>query len=565
MSVAPAPGRSRAGFWGLAASLGLVWIAFAALSQGFVYGSAQGERPFLGLLGVLGLAFALYLVAAFRFWSEDSGGVRGRDILLVALLLRVPLIFWSQPVQEIDYFRYLWDGRVLVNGVSPYRFSPADLDQWLEAAPEEGSSEARKLVAVLDRSPPIQTIFRSIDHREVPTIYPAASQLVFTTAAWLTPESAPVSTHLIVLRSILALFDLGVVALLLAILRRTGLPAGRAIAYGWCPLVLKEFANSSHMDVIAIFLVSASFLFAIRGLAPGPKSGRANAARNRPGKDVWIAAALWSASVLAKWYPLILAPLYFSAGWRRWRWRVMLPASLGVALVFAGQLALRPGQDPASPSASPADQFTGLRTFMGRWEMNDLVFSVVHENLRPAAGAGQAQPPLRQPWYALTPEPARHRWDAAVRATAAHFGVSASRLDPAFLTAQAISAALILSLLLWLCLRPPPREEDGARRLGWSVFALLAAAWFLGATQNPWYWAWALPFIGFARSRVWLWVSGLALVYYLRFWLIYHYPDPVWGGLNGRKIFDEVVIWGEHLPFLLVLGWLALRQLRRAR
>lgn len=54
-------------------------------------------------------------------------------------------------------------------------------------------------------------------------------------------------------------------------------------------------------------------------------------------------------------------------------------------------------------------------------------------------------------------------------------------------------------------------------------------------------------------------VSGFALIYYLRFWFVYHFPEPTLpGGLTGRRFFDEVVIWVEHLPVLLLvaLAWL---------
>jgi hypothetical protein len=75
----------------------------------------------------------------------------------------------------------------------------------------------------------------------------------------------------------------------------------------------------------------------------------------------------------------------------------------------------------------------------------------------------------------------------------------------------------------------------------------------LSATQNPWYWTWALPVVVFA-SRPWLLVSGFALIYYLRFWFIYEFPKAILvGGLNGQQFFDEVVVWIEHLPPLLAV------------
>jgi hypothetical protein len=68
---------------------------------------------------------------------------------------------------------------------------------------------------------------------------------------------------------------------------------------------------------------------------------------------------------------------------------------------------------------------------------------------------------------------------------------------------------------------------------------------------------WALPLVMFARSKAWLAVSGLVMVYYLRFWLAYQWPDqPVLGTrYSGAAFFDLVVTWIEYGPWLVWLSW----------
>ena len=101
--------------------------------------------------------------------------------------------------------------------------------------------------------------------------------------------------------------------------------------------------------------------------------------------------------------------------------------------------------------------------------------------------------------------------------------------------------------------------KNGSRRV-----ATLTVAWFwlLQPTANPWYWTWALPLLPFARNRAWFALSGLAFLYYLRFWLTYHFPDtPVLGTrYTGPTFFDYVVTWLEFAPWF---AWLAL-ETRRA-
>ena len=47
--------------------------------------------------------------------------------------------------------------------------------------------------------------------------------------------------------------------LVLRLLTQTGRHRGWAIAYGWCPLVIKEIANSGHLDALATCSMTAQF------------------------------------------------------------------------------------------------------------------------------------------------------------------------------------------------------------------------------------------------------------------------------------------------------------------
>jgi hypothetical protein len=96
----------------------------------------------------------------------------------------------------------------------------------------------------------------------------------------------------------------------------------------------------------------------------------------------------------------------------------------------------------------------------------------------------------------------------------------------------------------------------------WLEAAFLTLAWFwaLSPTMNPWYWTWALPLLPFARGRAWFAVSGLLTLYYLRFWLAYHFADTVlFGtGYRGEHFFHFVVVPLEHglwTVWLVVESW----------
>jgi len=73
-------------------------------------------------LALLGLSI-LYGGAIFWTLYQKSGSVR--TLILFGLLFR--LTMWNSPVSlSNDIYRYVWDGRVQLAGINPYRYAPED-------------------------------------------------------------------------------------------------------------------------------------------------------------------------------------------------------------------------------------------------------------------------------------------------------------------------------------------------------------------------------------------------------------------------------------------------------
>jgi hypothetical protein len=213
--------------------------------------------------------------------------------------------------------------------------------------------------------------------------------------------------------------------------------------------------------------------------------------------------------------------------------------------------------------------------------MNDFLFLMLIENVK----TQDLIPEGQRAWFSIVPESWR---EAIVTPTAARWGID--RWAGAFLICRVTTAAIFLALALYLAYRwwrqccglqdvqkCLPHDsygtcglsEEGVRAFRaeslaslWLECVMLTLAWFwlLSPTQNPWYWIWVLPLLPWARSRVWLALSGLVLLYYLRFWLGYHFPDtPVFHTTYvGFVFFDLVVTWLEFGPWLacLAVGYL---------
>ncbi len=520
--------------WIGAVLLGL-FAAITFISERFTLASPEKERPILVVFALFTVAFGVYLFAVRRAVRSSVSVTR---IFEFAIAFRVIMLF-STPILEIDVYRYIWDGNAAAVGVNPYEFSPKQVLEAQDTAP----ANLRRLSELSKSSPALQAILETVHFGQLPSPYPPVSQAVFATSALLTPNDASIRTHLLVMRTFIVLFDLGTLWLVVLLLRRLEMPTGWAIAYGWCPLVLKEFANSGHLDSITVFLTVAAAYALVRG-------GRL---------AVVASAALLAAATAAKFYPLVLLPV-FAVAWVRFnadkpRWArglagVASYVAIGSVLLF-----------PMFTDTSPPEQYVsgeqnsdGFHAFVRYWEMNDFLFMLAIENLKPDELVTASHPG----WFVVVPE--------SVRSSVVAKGVSTYGLPPGevpFLTARLLTVWIFGCVVLWTCWRL--WRQTSANNFLRACFTSVAWVWLLAPTQNPWYWTWSLAFIPFAFRREWLWIAGLTMIYYLRFWFEYHYTDKqVFGtAYQGTDFFDYVVTCIEFGPWFIVFWAGSLWRLRR--
>jgi hypothetical protein len=243
----------------------VIYAAFSWLSRDFGYETPGPQRPILVVLALLAVAFLLHLPALYAAIRADGHRDLVPAIWVFAIAFRATLLF-TEPFQEVDIYRYVWDGQAARAGVSPYRYSPTQVRA--ADARDPLPDDLRRLVALRDSDPTIATVLARIHHSDLTTVYPPVSQAVFAAAAATTPGGVNLRTHLAVMKSWVTAFDLLTLFLLIRILRHLGKPVGWAVAYGWCPLVVKEFANTGHLDSIAVCLTTAAVYFALKAFYP---------------------------------------------------------------------------------------------------------------------------------------------------------------------------------------------------------------------------------------------------------------------------------------------------------
>lgn len=552
----------------LATLQGLLYAIIAWFAFDFSYGTSAADRPLLTVVGLLVCANILYLASIVVSLRLKPGWQLAGLIIVGSVIYRL-LLLPTPPIQEIDIYRYVWDGAVTAHGLNPYRYSPAQAIAAAESTSTQGELEAYDVIQ--KDSSAVAVALERVHYADLTTVYPPVSQAVFAIGDWTTSDRLSIDGRVVALKSLLVCFDLATILIILGLLRMASMHLGWAIAYAWCPLVMKEFANSGHLDSIAVFFCMAAVLCAAKliVLEDLRMSWR------------WALAAtlLLSVAIGAKLYPVVLLPLFAGAVARRLGVGRAIAAT--VLCVAVAALLLSPmfimrredassTQKPAVASAMDPSNTTelgeavillpppeairaeeGLSSFLMRWEMNDLLFMLVLENLRPQA----SNPSEATPWFALTPE----RWREAIVGPIAGWLGTQPRAA-AFLVARFLTSFAFVAVAIALACRGyrDPRVTVFLE----SAFLTLAWFWLLSPTQNPWYWTWALPLAAFARGRAWFLVAGLVLAYYLRFWLQAHYASTLVLGTGyvGPQFFDYVVVPLEFGPWLVLLTAFAARR-----
>ena len=186
-------------------------------------------------------AFITYIFAIFYISkneeAEEQDSNSSRTVLWAIIIFSLMFRLTLLPVAPSDdIYRYLWEGKLQLNGISPYSHPP----------------EASSLEHLRDG------FFSGINHKHLSTIYPPLTLMVFAAADY-------VSHTIISMKAVFLIFDVLSIFILLRFLRVMGKGPHNVLTYAWSPLILISFAARGHCDSLQIFLVIlALYLCAIR-------------------------------------------------------------------------------------------------------------------------------------------------------------------------------------------------------------------------------------------------------------------------------------------------------------
>lgn len=298
-------------------------IILVALTMASRKLGTPGAPSLIILLVIAGIA---YLLAVRELFSATSFP---KHVIVMGLSLAAVwhLAFLVMPPGiDDDIHRYVWDGRVQRLGHNPYTAIPSDPALAALHTPET----------------------RMLNNPDLPSPYPAGAQLFFRAVTGIHESTFALKVAFVIC-------DLLIVALLLYVLRASGLAEHWVLAYAWNPLLATEVAGSGHIDIVGALLLLVSFV------ALGYR---------------WrtLAAVAFGLAISVKLLPVVLLPFY----WRRVRIRDGALAALVVGLLYVPFLSH--GRIPTG----------SLGTYVQSFRFNDPVFSMLERVATPQQVVGLA-------------------------------------------------------------------------------------------------------------------------------------------------------------------------------
>ncbi len=293
---------------------GIIYLAYTLFQT-----SGRSENIILFII-IYASAFILFIVALLLLHKNEryNEGRRITFLIIISgILFRLALID-SAPSTSDDFYRYLWEGRMILNFENPF-----------EKAPDDPS-----LKYIHDGQLPAKVSFPHMT-----TIYPPIAQITFAAGSFISPGNSAG------LKIIYLLFETMTLFILFRLLKETGNNEWKVVYYAWLPLPIMEYMVNAHIDAAGITFFLLFLYYA--------------------GKNKYIAASFpLAGAILVKLFPALFIPLLF----RKFGFKKSV-ISIGITLLIVSLFML-----PFIPEKREINE--SLITYLSTWSFNGSLYKI---------------------------------------------------------------------------------------------------------------------------------------------------------------------------------------------
>ncbi|MEJ7829843.1 MAG: glycosyltransferase family 87 protein [Segetibacter sp.] len=224
----------------------------------------------LQVFGLFTLLFTSY------YFLNKSFASHFKQLVIAGILFRIIILF-SIPNLSDDVYRFIWDGRLLANGINPYNHLPTEV---IQLPPIPGITK---------------DLYFQLNSPSYYTIYPPVLQSIF----WLTAKVFPTNIFgaIVCMKTFILFAETGTILLLPLVLKRLQLPKHLSLLYALNPLVIAELTGNVHFDAVMIFFMISAFLLLFHN-------------------KIYLSAIFLGLSISSKLLPVLFIPLIIKKlGW----------------------------------------------------------------------------------------------------------------------------------------------------------------------------------------------------------------------------------------------------------
>lgn len=213
------------------------------------------------------------LFTCYYFFIKNTQ-LSKKTLFILSVLFRLAFLF-SIPNLSQDFYRFIWDGRMLFSSLNPYLTSP------------ESFIALHKFPI-----PEAQALYDGMGSLNAShyTSYPPINQLCFLIAALFGNHS--IITSVVVMRLLIIFADIGIIQIGSKLLDKLNLNSKNIYLYALNPFIIIELTGNLHFESVMLFF----FIWSLYTLHQGK----------------WmLSAILLALSVSVKLIPLFFLPLFF--------------------------------------------------------------------------------------------------------------------------------------------------------------------------------------------------------------------------------------------------------------